>query len=48
VHNQNDIESFNRIVNLEIMEEIADMENNHIIGAYNFFRKNISIEDIES
>ena len=48
MHNQNDIESFNRIVNLEIMEEIADMENNHIIGAYNFFRKNISIEDIES
>ncbi|SUD91752.1 DUF262 domain-containing protein [Psychrobacter phenylpyruvicus] len=47
LHNHNDEASFNKIVNLEELQDIKDVKNNdNIIGAYNFFKDNITSEDL--
>lgn len=46
LHNHNNEQSFNKILNLVELEEIRDVENDQIIGAYNYFKNNITQEDI--
>ncbi len=49
LHNHNDEKSFNRVVSLNSIEELEfDSENDNILGAYNYFSKNITKADIES
>jgi len=45
-HNHNDIESFEKILNLNELEELKNDNNDRIISAYNFFRNNLNIEKI--
>lgn len=45
-HNHNDIESFEKILNLDKLEELKNDNNNKIISAYNYFRNNLNIEKI--
>ena len=49
VHNHNDIDNFNKIMNLKSLEDIANSSEkyNHIIGAYNYFKNNIDINKID-
>lgn len=44
-HNHNDIDSFQRILNLEELEEINGIDN--ILQAYNFFKDNIKVEKLD-
>lgn len=46
LHNHNDIDSFNQIVNLQELQEFEDDINDKIIRAYNFFKKKIKVEEI--
>jgi uncharacterized protein with ParB-like and HNH nuclease domain len=47
LHNHNDQESFNKVVNLEAIQVFKDVsENDHILAAYNFFNENITEEDL--
>ncbi len=49
LHNHNDQESFNRIVNLESSTVFKDVsENDNILSAYNFFTENITEDDLEN
>ena len=49
LHNHNDQESFNKIVNLESSTVFKDVsENDNILSAYNFFNENITEEDLIS
>ncbi|MBT3208488.1 DUF262 domain-containing protein [Candidatus Woesearchaeota archaeon] len=45
LHNHNNIYSFNKIVELENLDEIEGNENDKIIGAYNFFKTKMNIEN---
>lgn len=45
-HNHNDVESFNKIMNLNEIEELPIIENDQILNAYNYFKSNITVEDI--
>lgn len=48
LHNHNDQDSFNKIVNLESLTDLSkDSENDTILSAYNFFNENITEEDLE-
>ncbi|MGL5562176.1 MAG: DUF262 domain-containing protein, partial [Tannerellaceae bacterium] len=48
LHNHNDQDSFNKVVDLTSIQEIRDVaENDKILAAYNFFNENITEEDIE-
>lgn len=48
LHNHNDIESFNKVVNLETLQNFKDIpKNDNILAAYNFFNENITDEDLE-
>jgi len=49
IHNHNDIDNFNKIMNLENLEDITNSSEkfNHIIGAYNYFKNNIDINKID-
>lgn len=46
LHNHNNEKSFNRVMELEKIEELEDVENDQILGAYNFFKENIDDDDI--
>ncbi len=47
LHNHNDQESFNKVVNIEDIQAFKDFsENDHILAAYNFFNENITEEDL--
>jgi uncharacterized protein with ParB-like and HNH nuclease domain len=46
LHNHNDEESFNEIVNLEKIQDLPERENDNIVGAYNFFKSNIDDNDL--
>ncbi len=46
LHNHNDEKSFNEIVSLEEIKDFPENENDKIIGAYNFFKKNINENDL--
>lgn len=47
LHNHNDRKSFNEVVNLTDLKEFTYApENDKILGAYNFFRKEIKQEDL--
>ncbi|PNK60469.1 DUF262 domain-containing protein [Psychrobacter sp. FDAARGOS_221] len=47
LHNHNDEASFNKVVNLEELQDINDTkQNDNIIDAYNFFKDNITEEDL--
>jgi len=49
LHNHNDRESFNRIVNLESSIEFKNVsENDNILSAYNFFNENITEDYLEN
>lgn len=49
LHNHNDIESFNEIVNLEETKNFTEIsENDKILSAYDFFMKNITENDLEN
>ncbi len=49
LHNHNDQESFNKVVNLESLTVFRDVsENDNILSAYNFFNENITPEDLEN
>ena len=49
LHNHNDQESLNKIVNLENPTVFKDIsENDNILSAYNFFNENITEEDLTS
>ena len=45
-HNHNDIEDFTRIVELNELSDLDD-KNKKIIGAYNFFKKNLQPEKLD-
>lgn len=45
LHNHNDIDSFNQILNLTSEEDLD--ENNGITSAYNYFRENIDVADLD-
>ena len=44
-HNHNDIDSFQKVLNLEELEEIEGTDN--IVKAYNFFKNNINPEKLD-
>lgn len=44
-HNHNDINNFNKIVSLDSEVEINDQNN--IVEAYNYFKKNINLENLD-
>ncbi len=44
-HNHNDIDSFQRVLNLEELEEIKGANN--ILKAYNFFKDNLNLEKLD-
>jgi len=46
-HNHNDEKFFNKIIYLETLEEIENMTDHHIIGAYNYFKEAINIDDFD-
>lgn len=47
LHNHNDQDSFNKVVNLESIQVFKDVsENDHILAAYNFFNENITEDDL--
>lgn len=47
LHNHNDQESFNKIINLESSTVFKNVsENDNILAAYNFFNENITEEDL--
>lgn len=47
LHNHNDQESFNKVINLEAIQDFKDVsENDHILAAYNFFNENITEDDL--
>jgi hypothetical protein len=47
LHNHNDQDSFNKVVNLEAIQVFKDVsENDHILAAYNFFNENITEDDL--
>jgi len=48
-HNHNDIDSFEKIVNLEELIELENPSDKfcHIIGAYNYFKQNIFAEKLD-
>ena len=47
LHNHNDQDSFNKVVNLETLQAFKDVpENDNILAAYNFFNENITDEDL--
>lgn len=47
LHNHNDQDSFNKVVNLEAIQVFKDVsENDHILAAYNFFNENIIEDDL--
>lgn len=47
LHNHNDQDSFNKVVNLEAIQVFKDVsENDHILSAYNFFNENIIEDDL--
>lgn len=49
LHNHNDQESFNKIVNLESSTVFKDVsENDNILAAYNFFNENITADDLKN
>lgn len=49
LHNHNDQDSFNKVVNLEASTVFKDVsENDNILSAYNFFNENITEEDLEN
>ena len=49
LHNHNDQESFNKVVNLETATVFKHVsENDKILSAYNFFNENITEDDLES
>ena len=45
IHNYNDINSFNKIVNLTSLEDI-DYKNDNILSCYNFFKNNIDLNKV--
>ena len=47
LHNHNDVKSFNKIVDLTKITEIEETENDKILGAFNYFKNNISKEDLD-
>lgn len=48
LHNHNDQDSFNKVVNLEALQEFKNIvENDKILAAYNFFNENITSEDLQ-
>lgn len=47
IHNHNDINSFNRILNLTALEEVND-KNDQILKCYNFFKQNIDIARVSA
>jgi uncharacterized protein with ParB-like and HNH nuclease domain len=49
LHNHNDQESFNKIVNLESLTIFKNVsENDNILSAYNFFNENITADGLEN
>lgn len=49
LHNHNDQDSFNKVVNLEESTVFKDVsENDNILSAYNFFNENITQDDLEN
>ncbi len=49
LHNHNDQESFNEVVNLESLKEFKDIsENDKILSAYNFFNEKITEDDLSN
>lgn len=47
LHNHNDQDSFDKVVNLLTLESFTDIsENDHILAAYNFFSENITENDL--
>lgn len=47
LHNHNDQDSFNKVVNLETLQVFQNIsENDNILAAYNFFNENITDEDL--
>ncbi|MDN4754715.1 DUF262 domain-containing HNH endonuclease family protein [Porphyromonadaceae bacterium W3.11] len=47
LHNHNDQDSFNKVVNLESLQIFEDIsENDNILSAYNYFKENITEEDL--
>lgn len=46
-HNHNDRKSFERVCNLEKPETIGDVENDNILGVYQFFKENACVEDLD-
>ena len=49
LHNHNDQDSFNKVVNLETLQVFKDIsENDNILAAYNFFNENITDEDLSN
>ena len=47
LHNHNDQQSFNEVVNLETLKKFNDIsENDKILGAYNYFNSNITEDDV--
>ncbi len=49
LHNHNDQDSFNKVVNLESLQVFKDVsENDNILLAYNFFNENITDDDLSN
>ncbi|MDD3721656.1 MAG: DUF262 domain-containing HNH endonuclease family protein [Lutibacter sp.] len=49
LHNHNDQESFNKVINLESSTVFKNVsENDNILSAYNFFNENITKDNIEN
>ena len=47
LHNHNNQDSFNKVVNLETLQVFTNIsENDNILNAYNFFNENITEEDL--
>lgn len=44
-HNHNDVEAYNRIMNLNILEEIS--ANDNISRAYQYFKENLDVEKLD-
>lgn len=44
-HNHNDIDSFEKVLNLDVLEDLEGTDN--IIKAYNFFKKNVIPEKLD-
>lgn len=45
LHNHNDVENFNRILNLSTLEDLSEMDN--ITLAYTYFKKNLNPEKLD-